>query len=159
MGHPNTRITNFTNRTITVTPTLDTSAYAAGDVLFAATELDFGNANISGVIKHASILDVNDTPAQTITLYFAGETFTLATNVNDSLDISDTDAAKLIGTANLTTSTDLVNSRFGQNTTIDLPFSVNAGSLWVGATTGGTPTFAAATDLKLRVTIEVHAEN
>jgi hypothetical protein len=159
MAHPNTRITNFTNRTITVTPVVSTSAYAAGDVLFAATELDFGNALVSGIIKHVSILDVADTAAQTITLYFAGETITLATAVNDALNISDGDAAKLIGTANVTTSVDLANSRFGQNTDIGLPFSVNNGSLWVGATTAGTPTFAAATDLKLRVTIEVHAEN
>ena len=74
MAHPNTRITNFTNRTITVTPVLDTNAYAAGDVLFAATELDFGNALVSGVIKHASILDTDDQASQTITLYFAGST-------------------------------------------------------------------------------------
>jgi hypothetical protein len=157
MAHPNTRITNFTNRTITVTPVLDTNAYAAGDVLFAATELDFGNAHVSGVIKHASILDTDDQAAQTVTLYFAGETFTLGT-ANAAISISDDDAAKLLGTANVTTSTDLVGSRFGQNTAIDLPFSVNAGSLYVAASTGGTPTHTAS-GIKLRVTIEVHTEN
>ena len=157
MGHPNTRITNCTNRTITVTPVLDTNAYAAGDVLFAATELDFGNAYVSGVIKHASILDQDDQAAQTVTLYFAGETFTLGT-VNSAISISDADAAKLLGTAAVTTSTDLINSRFGQNTDIGLPFTVNGGSLYVAASTGGAGTHT-ATGLKLRVTIEVHTEN
>jgi hypothetical protein len=157
MGHPNTRITNFTNRTITVTPVLDTNAYAAGDVLFAATELDFGNALVSGVIKHASILDQDDQAAQTITLYFAGSTFTLGT-VNSAISISDADAAKLLGTAAVTTSTDLINSRFGQNTDIGLPFTVNGGSLYVAASTGGAGTHSAS-GLKLRVTIEVHTEN
>lgn len=157
MGFPNTRIANFTNRTVTVTPVLDTNAYAAGDVLFAATELDFGNRLVSGVIKHASILDQDDQAAQTVTLYFAGETFTLGT-VNSALSISDTDAAKLLGTGNVTTSTDLVNSRFGQNTDLGLPFTVNSGSLYVAASTGGTPTHTAS-GLKLRVTIELHTEN
>jgi hypothetical protein len=153
----NTRIANFTNRTVTVTPVLDATTYAAGDVLFAATELDFGNQLVSGVIRHASILDQDDQAAQTITLYFAGETFTLGT-VDSAISISAGDAAKLLGTANVTTSTDLVGGRFGQNTAIDLPFSVNAGSLYVAASTGGTPTHTAS-GLRLRVTIEVHAEN
>ena len=157
MGFPNTRIANFTNRTVTVTPVLDTNAYAAGDVLFAATELDFGNQLVSGIIKHVSILDADDQAAQTITLYFAGETFTLGT-VNSAISISDADAAKLLGTGTATTSTDLVNSRFGQNTDLGLPFTVNGGSLFVAASTGGTPTHTAS-GIRLRVTIEVHAEN
>jgi hypothetical protein len=155
--HPNTRITNFTNRTVTVTPVLDTNAYAAGDVLFAATELDFGNALVSGVIKHASILDQDDQASQTITLYFAGSTFTLGT-ANSAISISDADAEKLLGTAAVTTSTDLIGSRFGQNTDIGLPFTINSGSLFVAASTGGAGTHSAS-GLKVRVTIEVHTEN
>ena len=157
MAHPNTRITNFTNRTITVTPVLDTNAYAAGDVLFPTIELDFGNQLVSGVIKHASILDQDDQASQTITLYFAGETFTLGT-ANSAISISDADAEKLLGTAAVTTSTDLIGSRFGQNTDIGLPFTVNSGSLFVAASTGGAGTHSAS-GLKLRVTIEVHTEN
>ncbi len=157
MAHPNTRITNFTNRTVTVTPVLDTNAYTANDVLFPAIELDFGNQLVSGVIKHASILDTDDQASQTITLYFAGSTFTLGM-ANSAISISDADAEKLLGTAAVTTSTDLIGSRFGQNTDIGLPFTVNSGSLFVAASTGGTPTHTAS-GLKLRVTIEVHTEN
>jgi hypothetical protein len=157
MAHPNTRITNFTNRTVTVTPVLDTNAYTANDVLFPAIELDFGNQLVSGVIKHASILDTDDQASQTITLYFAGSTFTLGT-ANSAISISDADAEKLLGTAAVTTSTDLIGSRFGQNTDIGLPFTVNSGSLFVAASTGGAGTHSAS-GLKLRVTIEVHTEN
>jgi hypothetical protein len=157
MAHPNTRITNFTNRTVTVTPVLDTNAYTANDVLFPTIELDFGNQLVSGVIKHASILDTDDQASQTITLYFAGSTFTLGT-ANSAISISDADAEKLLGTAAVTTSTDLIGSRFGQNTDIGLPFTVNSGSLFVAASTGGTGTHSAS-GLKLRVTIEVHTEN
>jgi hypothetical protein len=157
MAHPNTRITNFTNRTITVTPVLDTNAYTANDVLFPTIELDFGNQLVSGVIKHASILDTDDQASQTITLYFAGSTFTLGT-ANSAISISDADAEKLLGTAAVTTSTDLIGSRFGQNTDIGLPFTVNSGSLFVAASTGGAGTHSAS-GLKLRVTIEVHTEN
>jgi hypothetical protein len=157
MAHPNTRITNFINRTVTVTPVLDTNAYTANDVLFPTIELDFGNALVSGVIKHASILDTDDQASQTITLYFAGSTFTLGT-ANSAISISDADAEKLLGTAAVTTSTDLIGSRFGQNTDIGLPFTVNSGSLFVAASTGGAGTHSAS-GLKLRVTIEVHTEN
>jgi hypothetical protein len=157
MAHPNTRIANFINRTVTVTPTLDTNAYTANDVLFPTIELDFGNQLVSGVIKHASILDTDDQAAQTITLYFAGSTFTLGT-ANSAISISDADAEKLLGTAAVTTSTDLIGSRFGQNTDIGLPFTVNSGSLFVAASTGGTGTHSAS-GIKLRVTIEVHTEN
>jgi hypothetical protein len=153
----NTRIANFINRTITVTPALDTNAYTANDVLFPTIELDFGNQLVSGVIKHASILDTDDQASQTITLYFAGSTFTLGT-ANSAISISDADAEKLLGTAAVTTSTDLIGSRFGQNTDIGLPFTVNSGSLFVAASTGGTGTHSAS-GLKLRVTIEVHTEN
>jgi hypothetical protein len=153
----NTRIANFINRTVTVTPTLDTNAYTANDVLFPTIELDFGNQLVSGVIKHASILDTDDQASQTITLYFAGSTFTLGT-ANSAISISDADAEKLLGTAAVTTSTDLIGSRFGQNTDIGLPFTVNSGSLFVAASTGGTGTHSAS-GLKLRVTIEVHTEN
>jgi hypothetical protein len=153
----NTRITNFINRTITVTPVLDTNAYTANDVLFPTIELDFGNQLVSGVIKHASILDTDDQASQTITLYFAGSTFTLGT-ANSAISISDADAEKLLGTAAVTTSTDLIGSRFGQNTDIGLPFTVNSGSLFVAASTGGAGTHSAS-GLKLRVTIEVHTEN
>jgi hypothetical protein len=157
MAHPNTRITHFTNRTVTVTPVLDTNAYTANDVLFPTIELDFGNQLVSGVIKHASILDTDDQASQTITLYFAGSTFTLGT-ANSAISISDADAEKLLGTAAVTTSTDLIGSRFGQNTDIGLPFTVNSGSLFVAASTGGAGTHSAS-GLKLRVTIEVHTEN
>ena len=153
----NTRIANFINRTVTVTPTLDTNAYTANDVLFPTIELDFGNQLVSGVIKHASILDTDDQASQTITLYFAGSTFTLGT-ANSAISISDADAEKLLGTAAVTTSTDLIGSRFGQNTDIGLPFTVNSGSLFVAASTGGAGTHSAS-GLKLRVTIEVHTEN
>jgi hypothetical protein len=153
----NTRIANFINRTVTVTPVLDTNAYTANDVLFPTIELDFGNALVSGVIKHASILDTDDQASQTITLYFAGSTFTLGT-ANSAISISDADAEKLLGTAAVTTSTDLIGSRFGQNTDIGLPFTVNSGSLFVAASTGGAGTHSAS-GLKLRVTIEVHTEN
>jgi hypothetical protein len=153
----NTRIANFINRTITVTPALDTNAYTANDVLFPTIELDFGNQLVSGVIKHASILDTDDQASQTITLYFAGSTFTLGT-ANSAISISDADAEKLLGTAAVTTSTDLIGSRFGQNTDIGLPFTVNSGSLFVAASTGGAGTHSAS-GLKLRVTIEVHTEN
>jgi hypothetical protein len=153
----NTRIANFINRTITVTPVLDTNAYTANDVLFPTIELDFGNQLVSGVIKHASILDTDDQASQTITLYFAGSTFTLGT-ANSAISISDADAEKLLGTAAVTTSTDLIGSRFGQNTDIGLPFTVNSGSLFVAASTGGAGTHSAS-GLKLRVTIEVHTEN
>jgi hypothetical protein len=153
----NTRIANFINRTVTVTPVLDTNAYTANDVLFPTIELDFGNQLVSGVIKHASILDTDDQASQTITLYFAGSTFTLGT-ANSAISISDADAEKLLGTAAVTTSTDLIGSRFGQNTDIGLPFTVNSGSLFVAASTGGAGTHSAS-GLKLRVTIEVHTEN
>ena len=153
----NTRIANFINRTVTVTPVLDTNAYTANDVLFPTIELDFGNQLVSGVIKHASILDTDDQASQTITLYFAGSTFTLGT-ANSAISISDADAEKLFGTAAVTTSTDLIGSRFGQNTDIGLPFTVNSGSLFVAASTGGAGTHSAS-GLKLRVTIEVHTEN
>lgn len=156
--HPNVRITNFRTALAEITPTLDTNAYAAGDVLFVPTEIDLstGNGLVRGTIRTVALLDKDDQAAQTVTLYFFRENVTLGT-INAAISISDDDAAKLIGTATVTTSTDLVNSRFGQNTDIGLPFSADTGSVWVAASTGGTPTHTAS-GMHLRFSFELETE-
>lgn len=158
MSTPNINIANFKTKIVTLDPELSTSAYAAGDVLFVATAAALSadtTRTARGTIRTAALLDKDDQAAQTITLYFFNAAATLGT-INAAISISDADAAKLIGTAAVTTSTDLINSRFGQNTDIGLPFDVEGGTIYVAATTAGTPTHSSA-GIQLRLSVEVES--
>ena len=159
MGMPNTSITNFRTRIVRFTPVVDTSAYDAGDVLFDTTAVSL-SSNTSGAargtILSASILDRADTAEQTIRLFFLRSNVSLGT-INSAISITDDNAAEIIGTASVTTNIDLINSRMGEAQSIVIPFELNDQNLYVAATTGGTPTLASASDIRVRLSVQLES--
>jgi hypothetical protein len=141
------------------TPVVDTSAYAAGDVLFDTTAVELSSntaAAARGTILTASIIDRDDESSQTITLYFLRSNVSLGT-VNSAPSISDDNAAEIIGTCTVTTGTDLGGCKYGETSGLVLPFELPAQTLFVAATTGGTPTFTAASDIRVRLSLQLES--
>lgn len=158
MGFPNANITNFRTKIVRFTPVVDTSAYAAGDVLFdtTAVSLSSNTGAARGTILSASILDRADTAEQTIRLFFLRSNVSLGT-INSAISITDDNAAEIIGTASVTTNIDLINSRMGEAQSIVIPFELNDQNLYVAATTGGTPTLASASDIRVRLSVQLES--
>ena len=159
MGFPNANITNFRTKIVRFTPVVDTNAYAANDVLFDSTAVSLSSSTFGparGTILSASILDRADTAEQTIRLFFLRSNVSLGT-INDPINITDDNAAEIIGTASVTTNIDLIGSRMGEAQSIVIPFELNDQTLYVAATTGGTPTFTAASDLRVRLSLQLES--
>jgi len=149
-------INNFGTRIIRFTPVVDTSIYAAGDVLFNTTAVPVSSSTSGarGGILSVGIVDRADTAQQIISLYFFRSNVSLGT-VNSAPSITDDNAEELIGSVNVTTSTDLGGCRIGEAPGIYLPFELPANNLFVAATTSGTPTFAAASGIRVRLALQL----
>ena len=159
MSHPNISLTNFRTRIVRFTPVVSTSAYDANDVLFdttAVTLSDNTTAGARGTILTASIIDRDDEASQTITLYFLRSNVSLGT-INSAPSITDDNAAEIIGTCTVTTGTDLGGCRYGETSGLVLPFELPAQTLFVAATTGGTPTFSNANDIRVRLSLQLES--
>jgi len=157
--HPNISLTNFRTKIVRFTPVVDTAVYAAGDVLFdttAVTLSDNTTAGARGTILTASIIDRDDEASQTITLYFFRSNVSLGT-INAAPSITDDNAAEIIGTCTVTTGTDLGGCRYGETSGLVLPFELPAQTLFVAATTGGTPTFTNANDIRVRLSLQLES--
>ena len=158
MGFPNANITNFRTKIVRFTPVVDTNAYDAGDVLFETTAvpLTSNTSAARGTILSASILDRADTAEQTIRLFFFRSNVALGSR-NGVISITDDNAAEIIGTASVTTNIDLIGSRMGEAQSIVIPFELNDQNLYVAATTGGTPTLASASDIRVRLSVQLES--
>lgn len=159
MSTPNINLGNFRTKIVRFTPTVDTSAYAANDVLFDTTAVTISNdssAAARGAVLSASILDRDDEASQTITLFFLRSNVSLGT-INSAISITDDNAAEIIGTCAVTTSTDLINSRYGETSGLVIPFELTGPTLYVAAITGGTPTFTSASDIRVRLSIQLES--
>lgn len=132
-----------------LTPTLDTNAYADGDVLFVSTELSGLTKKTGGRLElHSVIASDGDDQNIGFDLVFSNAQITLGT-INAAVSISDADAATIVGYCSLTTteSKDLINSRLFVlgNIGITMQLADTASSLWVaGIVRGGTPTYSAS---------------
>lgn len=90
---------------LTVTPTLDTSAYASGDVLFAATAVASVVPAAGGVATLGSLVLIDkDDQGQAIDLYFFDATVTVDALNAAWATLSDADAAKFLGKVSVGTS-------------------------------------------------------
>jgi len=132
----------------TLTFTLDTSAYASGDVLADMTEVA-GIARADGaaiLIQSVSVLD-KDNQGVEMDLMISPNSNSLG-SLNGAVSISDANAEGLQRICNIA-STDyvaLIGSKLATKTGIGLMVQAAAGSskLYVGAITRGTPTHTAA---------------
>lgn len=144
---------------LTVTPTLDTSAYTGGDVLFATTSIgNAARANDKGfVIKQISVVDKGDQAAADIELFFFRTNVTSGA-FNSAPAISDSDSANILGYCKIA-STDFKD--LGDNKIASVTVNIacvptsGARTLYMFGLTGGTPTYGAS-DLVFNFVIEQH---
>ena len=146
---------------LTATPAVDTSAYSAGDLIGTA-EIAFplavrsdGLKEASGIIQAVIITDLADQSASIDVYFFDRELTNTTFTDNDAFDPSDIDLLTLIGVASLTSHRSLNDNSNSQLLNIGLPFVLPATSaiLYAVLVSRGTPTFATASDLTLRVAI------
>jgi hypothetical protein len=134
---------------ISFTPTLDTSAYAAGDVLFATTSLASVTRVNDGRAVLMSLTGVDKSkqkPAMTLLFYQTNVTSAAANAANN---LSDADQANLLGYVRIAAADwiDYNNNSIVCKTSINLLLEAASGAqnvYVVGILDAGTPTFAAS---------------
>jgi len=141
-----------------LTLSLDTDAYAQGDVLADRQELAnvVGVSGGCGLIQSVLLTDYDDN-ARAITLVFLDADVPIGTE-NAAVSISDANAAKIIGKVQILAADyeDMINSQFAQVLNIGLPFKCADGSksIYVAAiykdATGDTYT-ASGIELKIGI--------
>lgn len=131
---------------VEITPTLDTSAHSAGDVTISETAIA-NAARASGactILQSVMVVDKDDQKAQ-LTLYFFDRTVTFGTK-NSAPSISDADAAYYMGHIDIAAADydDLGGVSVACVKGIGLEMMPNATSIFVAATTSGTPTYTSS---------------
>jgi hypothetical protein len=153
-----TILNNFRTKIVRFTPVVDTSAYAANEVLFNTTAVPVADtaAATRGTILSVSAVDRADTDSRTFTFYFFRSNASLGT-INSLPSITDDGAVEIIGTATVTTGTDLGGCKFGESSGLVIPFELPSNNLFVAATVSGALTFATASDFRVRLSLQLEA--
>lgn len=132
----------------TVIPTLDTSIYAAGDVLFDTTAIA-GAVRVSGgsaILRSLSLIDKDDQAAAQIDLVFFSANVSLGT-FNVAPSISDANAAKILAIVPVPAANfiDVGGSKVATVPGLDVRLTPDTGTtIYVAAIARGTPTQTAA---------------
>lgn len=140
---------------IQVAPTIDTAVYASGDSL--GGEMAFAGAvratGGTGEIRKVVVWDQGNQKAQ-IDLVFFDRALSVTPTNNTAIDIPDADAQYCLGHLTVYT-TDYVSFADNAEATRREAFEVrcNATTLYCYAVVRGTPTYAAATDIIVTLTI------
>lgn len=139
--------------------TIDTAAYASGDVIADTQELPEILLAPYGIVRlrHIQLIDKADQKAA-CTVVFLRANRSLGTE-NAAPNISDANAEDVIGHVALVAGdyVDLGGVSVATKNGLDLLLAGNTGSsrsLWVGLISGGTPTYGAADALILRLGVE-----
>lgn len=134
------------DKLIEVTPTLDTSAYAVDDVLFAATQVANVPVSSGRIVVLESIVVVDkDDMGVAFDIFFFDRTVTFGT-INAAPSINDTDAAFCMGFVSIGSGDykDLGVNRIACVRGIGLEMKPNTTDLYICAVTRGTPTHTAS---------------
>lgn len=132
--------------TITITCSLDTSAYADGDVLFATQEIANAvrNNGDTCILQSVHVVDIDDQGVEMDLVFFNANT-SLGTE-NSAPDIDDTEVLTTLGTVNVPDWIDLGANQIATVTGIGLLLEAGAAttSLYVAGITRGAPTHSAS---------------
>ena len=135
--------------TISITPTVDTNIYASGDVIDGIQTL-IGIGASHRFLTHIVIVDKDGEKAP-ITFHFFNALPTGTYTDNAALAIDSADYSKWIGSVEVLASDylDVGSDAIAQKEPINLEINPTANdNLYVIPENGGTPTYAAATDLR-----------
>jgi hypothetical protein len=144
---------------LTATPTIDTAIYASGDLL--GTKLTLTNAvrvaSTGGKIMSVTVVDqAKQSIALDVLFFEADPTGTTFTN-NAALDVADADLLNAVGSVSVVAGDyiALADNSLATVKNVNLRFKLDSGtSLYACLITRGTPTYAAATDIQLKVGVE-----
>lgn len=129
-----------------VTLSLDTNAYADGDVLADVQEVAnaFSRAGARRVLNSVLVLDEDD-QGVAFDLVFFNASATLGTE-NAAVGLSDADARKIVAVVSVGSGdyVDLVNSKVAQIENIGVLIEAESTSLYVGAVSRGIGTYSAS---------------
>lgn len=132
-----------------IRPTLDTSAYADGDVLFTPIEItELAPVNTPVLLQTVTVVDVDDQGAAFDLLFFR-RSVTLGT-INVAPSISDADALFYAGRVSIASGDyyDLGGARVADASDLSRPRLMAPGenntSLWVAGISRGTGTYTAS---------------
>jgi hypothetical protein len=144
---------------VEVTPAVQAAAYSANDVVFTATEVPNATWRTTPggeemILESIAILDEDDNAAAAWTFYLGRSSFTIGA-INGAVNISDADAALITSAYTMadTAFIDLINSKLGYAGKLGLSVMPASGSksVYIAASTAGTPTFSATTSIKLKL--------
>jgi hypothetical protein len=133
---------------ITVTPTVDTSAYTANDVLFDSTAVAGATRanNTPAILESITWVDKDDNTAANLTFYFFSANVSLGT-ANSAPSISDANALNFLGHVVLASAEilDVGGAKVGTVRNIGLVVTPATGTttIYVACQTAGTPTHTA----------------
>lgn len=148
--------------TISITPTLDTSIYASGDVLFVPNKLSSATLETKSgsYLRSVLTLDQADQKAAIDLLFFNQDPGSIGA-ANAALNMSNAQLAMLVGILSIATG-DYAQMKAATNAAaitkaVDLPLIAMQASkdIWVAGVSRGTPTYAAS-DLTLKFNLERH---
>lgn len=124
---------------------------AAGDALGA--QLEMTNVPDRGIIRAILITDADDEASTTQNVwFFRSQPTVIATNA--AFALADADLEKVIGVRLLDAEFDAINGRLRYEE-CNIPYVTDGNSLWLQLESeAGTPTYAAATDIKIKLFIE-----
>jgi hypothetical protein len=123
---------------------------AAGDALGAQQQVKVPDA---GIIRAILITDVDDEASTTQNAwFFRSQPTVIATNA--AFALADADLEKVIGNRLINDEFDAINGRVRYEE-CNIPYRTDGGILWMQLeNAAGTPTYAAATDVKFKLFIE-----
>jgi hypothetical protein len=156
-------VANFRSRTFEVNLVVDTSIYASGDVLSdrVAITLDANavteSKKLSGTITGITLLDKAD-QGSLLDLVVLDADVSLGT-INVAPTITDTNAERVVAIVPVTNYTDLGGNQVARPSFDPIDFETSTGKVYLGAICRGTPTYGAASDLRAKISIQLHNIN
>lgn len=145
-------------RYVEATPTIDTGAYATGEligseaiVLEGAVGGDAGSKLVGGILQSVVITDLSKQSANLDVIFFDVDPSNTTFTDNSAFDADDADLLNIIRTVSVTDWKAFNDNSQGQAHNLATPFVLDTGnSLWAVLVSRGTPTYS-ATALTLRV--------
>ena len=143
----------------TLTLSLDTSAYANGDLLADTQVIDNALRLTGGTgrIRSIAVLDEDDQTPYTFTVFVLDANVSLGTE-NSAISVTDANARNLIAAVDFATTDcrDMINSRFYYKSGLDIPITAISATDDIAialAVITGTPTHTAS-GIRVRIGIE-----
>lgn len=138
------------------TPTIETSAYAAGDLVGEKITL----SNVVRVVPESGVINqvvVTDLDSETVDLdivFFDTDPSSTTFTDNSAFDIADTDLLNVICVVSLTTHKDFADNGISQAQNVNCPFALaGATTIYAAIVTRSAVTYTSTSDLTLRVGI------